>query len=48
MSLPAGNHSGGNTSAFADGSVRFISTAAAASDIRAAATKDGREPVNLP
>jgi hypothetical protein len=48
MSLPAGNHPGGNMSAFADGSVRFISKAAAASDIRAAATKDGTEPAKLP
>jgi prepilin-type processing-associated H-X9-DG protein len=48
MSLPAGNHPGGNNVAFADGSVRFISKAAAASDIRAAATKAGDEPANLP
>ena len=48
MSLPAGNHPGGNIAAFADGSVHFIPKATAASDIRAAATKAGGEPTNLP
>jgi prepilin-type processing-associated H-X9-DG protein len=49
MPLPPGNHPGGNIAAFADGSVRFIRSAAVPpAQIRNAATKDGGEVVNLP
>jgi prepilin-type processing-associated H-X9-DG protein len=44
MSLPAGNHPGGNNALFADGSVRFLSKSTGTNSIRAMATKDGGEP----
>jgi prepilin-type processing-associated H-X9-DG protein len=44
MSLPAGNHPGGNNTLFADGSVRFMSKSTGTSTVRAMATKDGGEP----
>jgi hypothetical protein len=48
MSLPPGNHPNGNLAAFADGSVRFLSSSADPNTIRAAATKSGNEMVSLP
>jgi len=44
MSLPAGNHPGGNNVLFGDGSVRFMSKTVSPTVIRSAATKDGGEP----
>src|SRR5262245_28651730 len=43
MSLPAGNHPGGNNVLYADGSVRFMSKSTGTTVIRAIATKDGGE-----
>lgn len=48
MSLPQGNHPGGNNAALADGSVRFISKTANPTVIRAMVTKDGGENASLP
>jgi hypothetical protein len=48
MSLPKGNHPGGNLAAFADGSVRFMSNNVAPTVVRAMATKDGNESVIPP
>jgi type II secretory pathway pseudopilin PulG len=48
MSLPPGNHPGGNLVAFADGSVRFVSQSVAPATVQAMATKDGMESVTLP
>ena len=45
QTLPAGNHRAGNNVAFADGSVRSLP---ANTPIRAAATRNGGEPVMLP
>ena len=44
MPLPAGNHPGGNNTAFADGSVRFLIKSTNPTLIRSLATKDGGEP----
>ena len=48
MSLPPGNHPGGNLAAFADGHVQFLSKTAAPTVVRALATKDGNENVSPP
>jgi prepilin-type processing-associated H-X9-DG protein len=48
MSLPAGNHPGGNNVLFADGSVRFVSKSANPTIIREMTTKDGGESARLP
>jgi len=48
MSLPKGNHPGGNLAAFADGSVRFMSNNVAPNVVRAMATKDSNENVIPP
>ena len=45
MSLPAGNHPGGNNVLFGDGSVRFMSKSTGTTVIRSMATKDGGESV---
>src|SRR5262249_41988103 len=48
MSLPPGNHPGGNLAAFADGSVRFMSKNVTPNLVRELATKDGGENVSPP
>ena len=46
IALPPGNHPGGNNTAFADGSVRFMTGTVSPAVIGAMATKDGKENVN--
>jgi len=46
ISLPPGNHPGGNYAGLADGSVRFLSKTVAPSTTQALATKAGGEMVN--
>lgn len=46
--LPPGNYPMGNNTAFADGSVRFMSNSTPPPTVRAAATKSGGEVVPLP
>ncbi len=48
MSLPPGNHPGGNIVAFFDGSVRFIPSDTPPSTIHAMATRAGGEVVPIP
>jgi prepilin-type processing-associated H-X9-DG protein len=48
MSLPPGNHPGGNSAAFADGSVRILSKNVSPTIIHSAATKAGGEGVMPP
>jgi hypothetical protein len=43
--LPPGNHPGGNLSAFADGSARFLSSGTPAGVLHSLSTRAGGEPV---